>query len=102
MAETMTYQPTAKDFDDVINEFWHECDVADDERLQQIGEVIAILTEEKFNKGCGITPQDAIIIAREKFAQDDDGKAFEIWYNHEVKLEPNFAELEEAIIGEFC
>ena len=40
--------------------------------------------------------------ALEKWAEDIDGKAFEIWYNHEVALEPNFEELEAYMIEQFC
>ena len=47
----MTYQPTANDFDKVINEFYCEMDVATDERLLELQEVIDILKEEKAARG---------------------------------------------------
>lgn len=98
----MTTKPTAQDFDALIEEFWFECDTADDERLAQIDEVITTLVEEKFDRGLGLTVQDALFLARKKMDADIDGKTFEIWMNHEVRLEPNFAELEKAIVAEFC
>ena len=47
----MTHQPTAQDFDKVINEFYHEMDTATDERLLELQEVINILQEEKAARG---------------------------------------------------
>ena len=47
----MTYQPTAQDFDKVINEFYHEMDTATQERMIEIQEVINILQEEKAARG---------------------------------------------------
>jgi len=47
----MTYQPTAQDFDKVINELYHEMDTATQERMIEIQEVINILQEEKAARG---------------------------------------------------
>ena len=42
---------TARDFDLVIDEFYHEMDTATPERLIEIQEVITILNEEKAARG---------------------------------------------------
>ena len=47
----MTYQPTTADYEAVINEFYHEMDVATPERLKQLGELIQILREEQAKRG---------------------------------------------------
>ena len=47
----MTYQPTANDFDKVINGFYREMDTATQERMIEIQEVINILQEEKAARG---------------------------------------------------
>ena len=43
--------PTAKDFDCIIEEFYREMDVANQERMIEIQEVINILLEEKEKRG---------------------------------------------------
>ena len=49
-----------------------------------------------------MTTQEFHNTALAKWEEDIDGKAFELWYNHEVRLEPNFEELEAYMIEEFC
>ena len=56
----MTHQPTAQQFDAVINDFYLEMDYANDERLLELQEVINILQEEKAARGLWAKPHNSI------------------------------------------